>query len=154
MSDERVSCGSAAAAPHPASLHRPLPIPPGEELRLLGSVALGRIVFTQQALPAIRPVNHIVDDGDIVVRTRALSALALQVPAGSGRGVVVAYEADDIDPLTHLGRSVAATGYAHLVTGHAELQRYGRLLQPWVEQPMDCTVTIRPELITGVRLAA
>lgn len=32
-----------------------------EALRLLGTVPLGRIVFTHQALPAIRPVNHVVE---------------------------------------------------------------------------------------------
>lgn len=32
-----------------------------EALRLLGTVPLGRVVFTHQALPAIRPVNHVVE---------------------------------------------------------------------------------------------
>ncbi|GHI86004.1 pyridoxamine 5'-phosphate oxidase family protein [Streptomyces xanthophaeus] len=39
-----------------------------EALRLLGTVPLGRIVFTHRALPATRPVNHVVEGEDVVVR--------------------------------------------------------------------------------------
>lgn len=46
-----------------------------EALRLLGGVSLGRIVFTRQALPTIRPVNRVLIDGDIVIRTRGDAAL-------------------------------------------------------------------------------
>ena len=41
-----------------------------EALRLLGSVSLGRIVFTRHALPTVRPVNHVLVDGDVVIRPR------------------------------------------------------------------------------------
>lgn len=34
---------------------------------LLASVPVGRLVFTHQALPAIRPVNHVVDGDKIVI---------------------------------------------------------------------------------------
>ncbi|MFI2435918.1 pyridoxamine 5'-phosphate oxidase family protein [Streptomyces sp. NPDC018693] len=123
---------------------------PGEALRLLGSVPVGRIVFTRGALPAVRPVNHIVDDGDIIIRTHedaALVARARQNGAG-----VVAFEADEIDPVRHLGWSVVATGYCRLVTDPAQIARYSALLQPWSDQQMDQVVRIRPELITGIRL--
>jgi hypothetical protein len=111
-----------------------------QALRLLGSVSLGRIAFTHHALPIIRPVNHIVDDGVIVIRTHE-------------GAVVVAYEADAIDPDTHLGWSVVVTGYAHLVTDTGELARYQELLRPWVRQTMDYAVRIRPDLVTGLLLA-
>lgn len=132
--------------------HRPVAMDPAEALRLLGSVSLGRIVFTQRALPAIRPVNHIVVDGDIVVRTHRGAALAVHVHGGDAPEAVVAYEADVIDPDTHLGWSVVATGYARLVTDTAELDDYRRRLQPWVDQVMDLAVRIHPEVITGLRL--
>lgn len=66
--------------------------------------------------------------------------------------MVVAYEADAIDPDTHLGWSVVVTGYAHLVTNPDELARYQELLHPWVKQTMDYAIRIRPDLITGIRL--
>ncbi|WP_406376955.1 pyridoxamine 5'-phosphate oxidase family protein [Streptomyces sp. NBC_00647] len=126
----------------------------GEALRLLGSVSLGRIVFTRHALPAIRPVNHVLVDGDIVIRTHGDAALTRYTRQYEGEGAVVAYEADDIDPDTHLGWSVVVTGYARLVTDPRELARYRTLLRPWVSRRMDHTVRISPDLITGVRLTA
>lgn len=59
-----------------------------EALALLSSVDMGRIVFTRDALPAIRPVNHAVLDGHLVIRTHEGAALARAIGTG---GVVVAY---------------------------------------------------------------
>jgi len=117
-------------------------------LKLLGTVQLGRVSFTDQALPAIRPVNHIVDEGDIVVRTHGGSALL-------GRALlseVVAYEADEIDPATRTGWSVVVTGTATRVADAAELARYRRLLTPWIDAEMGQVVRIRPEIVSGYRL--
>jgi nitroimidazol reductase NimA-like FMN-containing flavoprotein (pyridoxamine 5'-phosphate oxidase superfamily) len=83
-----------------------------EALGLLAGVRLGRIVFTRNALPAIRPVNHIVEDGAIIIRTHGDSALAGQTSSTGIGGVVVAYQGDQIDPDTHKGWSVVITGYA------------------------------------------
>ncbi|MGW1806049.1 pyridoxamine 5'-phosphate oxidase family protein [Streptomyces sp. NPDC002078] len=134
----------------PAGPRRSIELDSDEALRLLGSVSFGRIVFTRHALPTVRPVNHVLDNGDIVIRTHEGAALT----ARAGQGVVVAYEADAIDPDTHLGWSVVVTGYAHLVTDSEELARYQALLSPWVKRTMDYAVRIRPDLITGVRLTA
>lgn len=123
-----------------------------EALRLLGSVSLGRIAFTRHALPAIRPVNHIVDEGVIVIRTAEGAALTSRALQADGPGTVVAYEADSIDPDTHLGWSVVVTGYARLVTDDRELARYQGLLRPWVGRPTDYAVRIRPDLVTGLLL--
>ncbi|MFF7729061.1 pyridoxamine 5'-phosphate oxidase family protein [Streptomyces sp. NPDC008001] len=123
-----------------------------EALRLLGSVSLGRVVFTRHALPAIRPVNHIVDGGDIVIRTHEGAALVSRTREAADLGVVVAYEADAIDPVTHLGWSVVVTGYARAVADPGDLTRYRAALRPWVDGTMDCTVRIHPEEITAVRL--
>lgn len=125
-----------------------------EALRLLESVSLGRIVFTRHALPTVRPVNHVLDDGDIIIRTHEGAALTRRTRQAGSPGVVVAYEADAIDPDTHLGWSVVVTGYAHLVTDPAELARYQALLRPLVRQTMDYAVRITPDLITGIRLTA
>ncbi|OIK03688.1 pyridoxamine 5'-phosphate oxidase family protein [Streptomyces monashensis] len=124
-----------------------------EALRLLGSVPLGRIVFTRQALPTVRPVSHVLDDGDIVIRTHEGAALTAHARHDEGQGVVVAYEADAIDPVTRLGWSVVVTGYARLVTAPGELARIRALLEPLAPHPgRDDAVRIRPELVTGVLL--
>ncbi|WP_225102479.1 pyridoxamine 5'-phosphate oxidase family protein [Streptomyces sp. CoH27] len=138
----------------PAGPRRSIELDRDEAVRLLGSVSFGRIVFTRHALPTVRPVNHVLDNGEIVIRTHEGAALTARAGQAHGQGVVVAYEADSIEPDTHLGWSVVVTGYAYLVTDSEELARYQELLNPWVNQTMDYAVRIRPDLITGVRLTA
>ncbi|MGH1551660.1 pyridoxamine 5'-phosphate oxidase family protein [Streptomyces sp. L7] len=119
-----------------------------EALKLLGTVQLGRVAFTDQALPTIRPVNHLMDEGDIIVRTHGGSA-------PSGRALVsevVAYEADEIDPTVRTGWSVVITGIATRVADAGELARYQRLLMPWINAEMGQVVRIRPEIVSGYRL--
>ncbi|KIF01137.1 pyridoxamine 5'-phosphate oxidase [Streptomyces sp. RSD-27] len=123
-----------------------------EAMELLGSVELGRIVFTRDALPAVRPVNHVLDAGDIIVQVQDDSTLRALSTAAEDTGVVVAYEADAIDLRDHLGWSVVATGYATAVTDPSEIERYARLLQPWVEVAGSGAIRIRPDLVTGFRL--
>lgn len=129
-------------------------LPREESLRLLGSVPLGRLVFTQNALPAIRPVNHLLDGEDIVVRLNDGATLTSIAPPAGEAGLVVAYEADAIDPHTRLGWSVIVTGYARLVADPAQVARYEDLLRPWVAQTMNGVLRIQPDLVTGFRLVA
>ncbi|WP_330180136.1 pyridoxamine 5'-phosphate oxidase family protein [Nocardia sp. NBC_01503] len=130
---------------------RAVPIRRAEALRLLASVPFGRVIFTRDALPAVRPVNHFVEDSEIVVvRTRLTSRLTSAVRAEPD--VVVAYEADDIDPVAQLGWSVVVTGIARPVTDPERVERYERLLRPWVEGSMDSIVAIEPTLVSGIRL--
>ncbi|WP_256986809.1 pyridoxamine 5'-phosphate oxidase family protein [Streptomyces sp. BR123] len=123
-----------------------------EALELLGSVGLGRVVFTRHALPAVRPVNHVLDAGDIIIRPHDGSTLAALMEAQEGTGVVVAYEADTIDPEARVGWGVVATGYATAVTDPIELERYAHLLLPWVEGAFSGPIRITPGLVTGFRL--
>jgi len=135
-----------------AAPHRSEQLDRDEALRLLGGVPLGRVVFTRHALPTVRVVNHVLDDGSIVIRTHESAALTSQAREADDQGVVVAYEADSIDPDTHNGWSVVVTGYARLVTDPAELTRYASMLRPWGGRTMDRAVRIHPDLVTGVRL--
>ncbi|MER7499360.1 pyridoxamine 5'-phosphate oxidase family protein [Nonomuraea pusilla] len=120
-----------------------------EALRLLGEVPLGRVVFTRHALPAIRPVNHIVVDGHVVIRTTVGTVLSTEV---SPAGAVVAFEADQLDMDTRLGWSVIVTGMARPVDDPEEADRYKDRLQPWVAGGMDQVIRIRPEIVTGFTL--
>jgi nitroimidazol reductase NimA-like FMN-containing flavoprotein (pyridoxamine 5'-phosphate oxidase superfamily) len=120
-----------------------------ESWQLLAGVSLGRIVFTQHAMPAIRPVNHLVDGETIVIR----SHLGAAIVARAEDGAVVCYEADEIDPVRHTGWSVIATGMARLVREPAAISRYERLLQPWADSQMNYVIAIKPQFITGLRLA-
>lgn len=122
-----------------------------EALRLLAAVDYGRVVFTFGALPAIRPVNHLVDDGRIIIRTRLTSAIS--TATRSRDNSVVAYETDSFDHGTRTGWSVVATGRASTVADPDEVSRYERLLHPWVNQA-DTVIAIEPTIVTGFRILA
>ncbi|MBT1184739.1 pyridoxamine 5'-phosphate oxidase family protein [Streptomyces sp. CJ_13] len=123
-----------------------------EALWLLGTVPLGRIVFSHQALPAIRPVNHVVEGEDVIIRLDEGASRASLVAIPGTPGIVLAYEADAIDPDTHLGWSVVVIGYAEFVENRNEAERLEALLAPGTHQPMAGVLRIRAELVTGFRL--
>ncbi len=122
-----------------------------EAMRLLASVDYGRVVFTVKTLPAIRPVNHLVDEGQLIIRTRLTAAISATIR--SSEAVVVAYEADHIDPQTRTGWSVVVTGRAHTLTDPDQVLRYEQRLHPWINHA-DTVVAIAPEIITGFRIIA
>ncbi len=122
-----------------------------EAMLLLANVDYGRVVFNLHALPAIRPVNHLVDDGMIVIRSRLTSAVSCATRS-EGR-VIVAYEADSLDVETRTGWSVVVTGHAQTLTDPDSVARYERLLRPWVNHA-DTVIAIEPQIISGLRIVA
>jgi nitroimidazol reductase NimA-like FMN-containing flavoprotein (pyridoxamine 5'-phosphate oxidase superfamily) len=124
-------------------------LPGSEALRLLAGVPFGRIVFTRHALPAIRPVNHVVVDGAIVIRSSPGTILSSHVAPAEA---VVAYEADELDGHERLGWSVIITGVARLVTEPGEAARFRAVLTPWVAGEMEQVIRIQPEIVTGFEL--
>ncbi|MEU5622623.1 pyridoxamine 5'-phosphate oxidase family protein [Streptomyces tendae] len=120
-----------------------------ESLQRLADASVGRIVHTRDALPAVLPVNFLLEEsGAVLLHTSASSELVRAVD-----GVVVAFEADEVDAATHSGWSVVVTGLASVVTDpeqHEQLIRTGpRSLVPW---PVEVFVRVEPELITGREL--
>lgn len=134
----------------------------GEALSLLASVWLGRIVFTENAMPAVRPASHLVEEGDIIARSHDGSAVVPaadceRVPGtglvpGPEREMVVAYQADEIDVGSRLGWSVVVTGPARPVLDPAEIERYAALLSPWNDAEEGQLIRIHPGIVTGYRL--
>jgi Pyridoxamine 5'-phosphate oxidase len=121
-------------------------------MSLLGSVSLGRIVFTARALPAIRPVTHLVDGDCVIIRTDRSAAITSALRAHAG--TVVAYEADAIDTTEHLGWSVIVVGVAHRVIDPDDAAAYRRALRPWVSGTKDQVIAIHADMVTGFRLVA
>jgi uncharacterized protein len=118
-----------------------------ECLRLLLTVPLGRIVFTDRALPAILPAYFVINGRSLVVRTSLNSRLA------AAHGTVVAFEADQCDPLNRTGWYVTVTGHAHVVDDSAEIKELSSNgLPAWIPVSSDCFVRIYGELITGRRV--
>lgn len=120
-----------------------------QSLDLLGSVPLGRLVFTHHALPAIRPVNHLVEGESVIVRTTADAAIT---SAAHRNGVVVAYEADAIDAARQLGWSVIIVGTARLLADEDAAERYRTRLHPWLAGQRDEVITISADVVTGYRM--
>ncbi len=124
-----------------------------EALDLLGQVRFGRVVFTARALPAVRPVRHVVAGGQIVIAAGpelVLGSTSPTTPSGSGGETIVAYEADQLDSTGCCGWSVVVVGRARAVTGAAEAARYRHLL-PAMTVP-DQLVVISADVVNGFRL--
>ncbi|MFC6087614.1 pyridoxamine 5'-phosphate oxidase family protein [Sphaerisporangium aureirubrum] len=117
-------------------------------LELLSLTPVGRIVFTDRALPSVQPVNFLLDGQSIVIRTASASKLA-----AATRDAVVAFEADDIDVTTRTGWSVTAVGHATAVTQPHQIQRLATLpLIRWAPGGQDHYIMIHTEQISGRRL--
>ncbi len=116
-------------------------------LDLLQQVRVGRLVFTEDALPAVQPVNFRLWHDDIVIRVAGGPKLDA---ATDNR--VVAFEADELDPDLRTGWSVTVVGHAQRITDVDDLvQVSGTFVEPWVEGRRDNFVRIRTEKITGRR---
>jgi uncharacterized protein len=125
------------------------PLTRGECVRLVGSVPVGRIVYTRQALPAVALVNFALIDGDIILRTSAEGKLA-----AATRGAVVAFEADSVDLDEHTGWSVAIIGQARAVTDGSEIRRLEVMTLPsWVTWGSDHFISISPAIVNGRRVS-
>jgi Pyridoxamine 5'-phosphate oxidase len=74
-----------------------------ESLRLLASAPVGRLIFTVNALPAVRLMNFAVVGGLIVLRTAAGTTVARKVD-----DAIVAFEADDLNAATALMLTISS----------------------------------------------
>lgn len=117
-------------------------------LELLQTVRVGRLVFTEDALPAVQPVNFRLFRDDVVIRVARGTKLT-----AAARNFVVAFQADELDPDLRTGWSVTVVGHAQRITDVDELvQVAGTFVQPWVDGRRDHFVRIRTEKVTGRRL--
>jgi nitroimidazol reductase NimA-like FMN-containing flavoprotein (pyridoxamine 5'-phosphate oxidase superfamily) len=121
-----------------------------ECLRLMAQVPVGRIVFTRQALPEVEVVKFAMDGGDIIIRTDSGGKLA-----AATRGAVVAFEADNVDMMTHSGWTVTIVGVSEAVIDGMELTRLKQVdLEPWAPGERDHFIRIAPTIVNGRRIAA
>jgi uncharacterized protein len=119
-----------------------------ESLRLLAGAPVGRLIFTVNALPVVRPMNFALVDGLIVLRTAADTTAARKV-----HDTIVTFEVDELDPATSSGWSVTVTGRAALVADPGDIARYQAMpLMPWAPGVRDQFVTITTELVEGLRV--
>ena len=119
-----------------------------ECLRLLAGATLGRVGLTSGALPKVLPVNFLLDEGRILVRTGRGSKLEAAL-----RGAVVAFEVDDFDSMHHSGWSVAVTGVASEVNEPADLKAVRQMpIARWAPQGEEAILAISTEIVSGRRI--
>jgi nitroimidazol reductase NimA-like FMN-containing flavoprotein (pyridoxamine 5'-phosphate oxidase superfamily) len=118
-------------------------------LRLLARKMIGRVVFTDSALPAAQPVTYLLDGEEVVFRTGGGSKLA-----AATLGAVVAFQVDEIDTDTRTGWTVLGVGEAYEVLVPARLTELAERMSP-AEAPNSTAHTIAVPLrqLSGRRLA-
>jgi nitroimidazol reductase NimA-like FMN-containing flavoprotein (pyridoxamine 5'-phosphate oxidase superfamily) len=120
-----------------------------ECLRLLASASVGRIVYTQRAMPAVELVSFAVDGGDIVIKTDPGGALA-----AATNHTVVAFEADEVDTATGQGWSVTAIGRSREVTESRDIARLRSIgLRSLEADGHEHFIRVTPGIVSGRRLA-
>ncbi len=116
---------------------------------LLASQSFGRVGVTVGGLPVIMPVNYAFDDGTVVFR----SGPGTKLRAVSS-GAVIAFEIDNWDSVRGTGWSVLAVGRAEEIEDEGEIESLnGRTPRPAAEGDRTHYVRLRPELMTGRRIA-
>ena len=121
-----------------------------QSLDLLQTVRMGRLLFTEDALPAVQPVNFRMWRDDVVIRVAGGWKMA-----AAARNVVVAFAADELDAELRTGWSVTIVGHAQLITDVDDLLSLsGTFLKPSVDGRRDYFVRIRTEKVTGRRMRA
>lgn len=119
-----------------------------ESLALVPTVPVGRLVFTDRALPVVMPVNFVLDGNRIVVRTGHGSVLGEAV-----RGAVVAFEVDDFDDTYRNGWTVTITGRVRHVVDPLERSRLLELpLHSYAGDDLAEVLVVPVELVTGRRV--
>ena len=116
-----------------------------ECLRLLASAQIGRVLYTEAAMPAAHPVNYLLDDEEVVFRTGGGGKLA-----AAARGIVVGFQVDDIDVAQRSGWSVLGVGEAYEILDPARLAELAeRLPVPWAPHRTGHCISIPLQRLTG-----
>jgi uncharacterized protein len=118
-----------------------------ECLRLLALAAkedqFGRLAVNDGESPLVVPLNFTFHDRAIVVRI------------GPGRiwelvpGALVAFEVDRVEPDLAVAWSVLVRGLASMLAPDDALA--GQVPVPWVPEPGEGVISIRPDVVTGRR---
>lgn len=115
--------------------------------RLLRTIEVGRLCYTEAAMPVIRAMPFVVDGPSVVV---ALS-LAAVVPGTFTRPSVVAFEAGEWTPHERRGWSVQLVGQAKVVSDQesAVLAQLG--LTSWIDGEPALYVRVSAAVLSGTQ---
>ena len=117
--------------------------------RLLATVAIGRIAFTEAAMPSIQPAAFAISGEDVVIPT----GLGSKMAAGS-RGAVVAFEVDDYDLIERTGWNVTVIGPSRLISVPSQVAALDALgVLPWAPAVTHCYIAVYMAVVRGRRIS-
>ncbi|WP_405653756.1 pyridoxamine 5'-phosphate oxidase family protein [Streptomyces sp. NBC_00019] len=128
----------------PSSDLRMVEVSGAEALWLLESSALGRLVYVQRETALVRPARHVWEFGRLVVRTPVQVAA---VPR------TATYHVEEIRPQAGTGWTVTVVGPVEVISDPHEAGHYQRTLTSCSHGPHDTLLRIKPQTVTGFRLA-
>ena len=120
-----------------------------ESWRLAAAVGVCRIAWTAPDGPILVPVNHVVHERSVWIRTSAYSQLVREVDDAR-----VALLIDDIDKETHLGWSVQLRGMAEIHFHIDQVPMDVRHLETWAGAARPYWIQVHVRDVNGRRLAA
>lgn len=114
---------------------------------LLSTASVGRISFTDGALPALVPVPFVLHEGQVIIPAMRSSRLVAAM-----RGAVVAFGVDSFDPGTESGWCVTVVGPSRVVDDQRRLEALGGTGLPgrWTA-PERRLITVQVGLLSGWR---
>jgi hypothetical protein len=119
-----------------------------ESRRLLATASIGRVAFTEGAMPAIQPASFTVGTDDVLILTRVGSKMA----AGS-RAAVLAFEVDDYDLTERTGWNVTVIGPSRLISDPDVIRELdARGIRPWAPATTHCYIALRMARVLGRRI--
>ena len=119
-----------------------------ECLRLLTVAEVGRVIYTENALPAAHPVTYTLAGEEVFFRTGSRTKAA-----AASKGAVFAFQVDDIDFDDQSGWSVLGVGQAYEVTDSDRLAALDRHVpRPWLPDHDEYTIGIVLSRLNGRRV--
>ncbi|MFJ1807360.1 MULTISPECIES: pyridoxamine 5'-phosphate oxidase family protein [unclassified Streptomyces] len=125
---------------------RVIEVPGSEALWLLEGATQGSPVHVRRETPVVRPAVPVLEYGRPVVRTPAQAVALVCRPS-------LTCHAKEIKSAGGTGWTVTATGPAEVSTDRDEAAHHRRTLPGRAHGPHDTLVRIRPQTVTGFRLA-
>ena len=121
----------------------------GECRRLLEQTRVGRVVIATGGIAVVFPVNYGVIGGDILFFTGEGTKLS-----AADHEMTITFEADAVDVENESGWSVLVVGVASVAADAALRARAEAIgVYPWAAGDRHRLVRIRPDVITGRRIA-
>src|SRR4051794_39252721 len=120
----------------------------GECRRLLTQARVGRVVIATGGIAVVFPVNYGVIGGDILFFTGDGTKMH-----AAAAGTTVTFEVDSIDVEQESGWSVLVVGEASIAEPRLKARAAAIGIYPWASGQRHRLVRVRPDVVTGRRIA-